>query len=282
MTAVPDGTIISFATAPDSLASDGGPGAKDSPYALALNDVMHTPGIDVLQAFNQVGVTVQHATADQQRPWLSSSPIDGEYYFSGAPAPPPPPPAATQTVASLTVPREIIPPAGTATSLHCPAAGTTAVRGGREIVKYAGPDPQDASICFFQIGNNWNKMAFGLWSSRVEGAAKFADAVQNVIKSAPGNKTTFEITTTQDSVKRLFENEVIFEDVENLRVEQVDRPAFRITLKQREEGGNRFDAEWQLWFDQATGVMLRYNYTVSGHPDPRHPDWVVTQLRVPG
>jgi hypothetical protein len=45
---------------------------------------MQKPGLDVLQAFNQVGLAVKRATGSAQQPWVSTSPIDGEFYFSGA------------------------------------------------------------------------------------------------------------------------------------------------------------------------------------------------------
>jgi hypothetical protein len=281
MLAVPDGTIISFATAPDSLASDGGVGAKNSPYATALNEVLRRPGLDVLQAFNQVGLSVKRATSDQQRPWISASPIDGQYYLAGA-APVPVPKPTPAPVDPIAVARLVVPPAGTATSLRCPAAGTIAVRNGRDTVKYSGPDPQDPTVCFFEIEKAWNKMVFGLWTSSVNGSAKFAAAVQGVIGKAPGTKSTFDIVTESGGVKRAFSNEVVFEGTERLEIEQVARPVFRITVRQRENGGSKFESDWQLWFDQATGVMLRYRYTAFGRPDPRHPDWMVTQLRVPG
>jgi hypothetical protein len=280
MKTLPDGTVISFATAPDSVASDGAAGARDSPYTIALNEVLRTPGIDVLQAFNRVGVAVKHATADQQRPWISASPIDGVYYFAGPAVPHPAPPSMPTT--SISLPREVIPPGGTATSLRCPIAGTTVVRNGSVMVKYGGPDPQDPSVCFFQIDNRWNKMVFGLWGSSVDGAVKFADAVQTAIKTAPGTKITFESTAVSNGVTRQFRNEVQFESTDTLDVEQVARPVFRIRLSQQAESGSKFEGEWRLWFDQSTGVMLRYSYAAFGRPDPRHPDWVVTQLRVLG
>jgi len=44
---------------------------------------MVRPGLDVLQAFNQVGLAVKRATGSSQQPWISSSPIDGSFYFAG-------------------------------------------------------------------------------------------------------------------------------------------------------------------------------------------------------
>jgi Caspase domain len=75
----PEGTLISFATQPGSVAQDGIGG--NSPYARALALEMRRPGLDIFQAFNQVGLAVKRATGGVQQPWVSSSPIDGAFYF---------------------------------------------------------------------------------------------------------------------------------------------------------------------------------------------------------
>jgi hypothetical protein len=63
---------------------------------------MQKPGLDVLQAFNQVGLIVKRATGSAQQPWVSTSPIDGSFYFSGA---------AAQQVATADTPATVVPPA---------------------------------------------------------------------------------------------------------------------------------------------------------------------------
>jgi formylglycine-generating enzyme required for sulfatase activity len=75
----PEGTLISFATQPGNVALDGTDG--DSPYARALAEIIHTPGLGIFDAFNQVGLTVKRATGGRQLPWMSNSPIDGAFYF---------------------------------------------------------------------------------------------------------------------------------------------------------------------------------------------------------
>jgi TPR repeat protein len=77
----PEGTLISYATQPGNVAQDGADG--DSPYTKALATTMRRPGLDLFQTFNQVGVAVAHATGGSQQPWISSSPIDGNFYFTG-------------------------------------------------------------------------------------------------------------------------------------------------------------------------------------------------------
>ena len=77
----PRGTLIAYATQPGNIALDGTDG--HSPFTRALVDTMREPGLDVFRTFNQVGLTVDRTTRGAQVPWLSSSPIDGEFFFSG-------------------------------------------------------------------------------------------------------------------------------------------------------------------------------------------------------
>jgi TPR repeat protein len=76
----PEGTMISFATQPGNVAADGS--GADGPYATALAAAMRQPGLDIFRVFNQVGLTVKRSTDGVQLPWVSSSPIDGEFYFT--------------------------------------------------------------------------------------------------------------------------------------------------------------------------------------------------------
>lgn len=79
----PEGTLISFATQPGSVAQDGANG--HSPFATALAQAMLRPGLGLFDTFNDVGLAVQRATGGAQQPWLSSSPIAGTFYFAGPP-----------------------------------------------------------------------------------------------------------------------------------------------------------------------------------------------------
>jgi len=106
----PEGTLISFATQPGNVAQDGAGG--NSPYSKALADTIRKPGLGIFDAFNQVGLQVKRATKGAQQPWVSSSPIDGAFYFV-------PPDGAGPPVADLRLP----PPAITA-----PAATTSDLR----------------------------------------------------------------------------------------------------------------------------------------------------------
>jgi uncharacterized caspase-like protein len=77
----PEGTLISYATQPNSVAQDGTDG--NSPYSKALAETIRKPGLDIFQSFNRVGVVVKKATGGSQQPWISISPIEGEFYFAG-------------------------------------------------------------------------------------------------------------------------------------------------------------------------------------------------------
>jgi hypothetical protein len=85
----PGGTLISYATQPGAVAQDGSDG--HSPYTRALAATLKQPGLDIFQTFNRVGLAVQRDTGGSQQPWVSSSPIDGTFYFVAPAAQPPAP-----------------------------------------------------------------------------------------------------------------------------------------------------------------------------------------------
>lgn len=75
----PKGSLIAYATAPNQVASDGV--GANSPYTETLAAIMQRPGLPVLEMFNTVGVQVAARTNGQQQPWVSSSPLPGDFYF---------------------------------------------------------------------------------------------------------------------------------------------------------------------------------------------------------
>lgn len=91
------GTLISFSAQPGALAQDGPPDGN-SPFAEALLARMRAPGLNVLDVFNGVGVDVARRTGQIQQPWVSNSPIEGQFFFTPAAAPVPaaPPTSAPQ------------------------------------------------------------------------------------------------------------------------------------------------------------------------------------------
>lgn len=77
----PEGTLISYATEPGNVALDGTQG--NSPYTQALAQIIRQPGLDLFEVFNEVGLAVRRTTNDRQAPWVSTSPIKGQFYFAG-------------------------------------------------------------------------------------------------------------------------------------------------------------------------------------------------------
>jgi uncharacterized caspase-like protein len=75
----PEGTLISYATQPGNVAQDGSDG--DSPYTKALAQTIRRPGLGIFDVFNEVGLAVKRSSGGTQQPWVSSSPIDGTFYF---------------------------------------------------------------------------------------------------------------------------------------------------------------------------------------------------------
>jgi hypothetical protein len=79
----PGGTLISFATQPGAAAQDGD--GDHSPFSVALADSIRRPGLGLFDVFNEIGLSVKRATGGTQQPWVSSSPIAGQFYFAGLP-----------------------------------------------------------------------------------------------------------------------------------------------------------------------------------------------------
>lgn len=74
----PSGTLIAYATAPGSLASDGA--GANGLYTQELLKVIMKPEMSIEQVFKQVRIAVQNLTQGKQVPWESSS-LVGDFYF---------------------------------------------------------------------------------------------------------------------------------------------------------------------------------------------------------
>jgi len=83
----PEGTLISYATQPGNVALDGTGG--NSPYTRALSQIMREAGLNIFQTFNEVGLEVMRTTGNAQQPWVSTSPIKGNFQFVVSPEPAP-------------------------------------------------------------------------------------------------------------------------------------------------------------------------------------------------
>jgi len=76
----PAGTLVAYATAPDSVAADGE--GRNGLYTSHLLRHLRTPGIKVEDVLKQVRVGVMNDTGRRQIPWESSS-LTGDFYFAG-------------------------------------------------------------------------------------------------------------------------------------------------------------------------------------------------------
>ena len=91
----PSGTLVAFATAPGSVASDGT--GKNGIYTQHLLASLGQPGVPVEQLFKRVRVGVMKDTRNAQVPWESSS-LVGDFYFKPGAASATADPAAIELV----------------------------------------------------------------------------------------------------------------------------------------------------------------------------------------
>ncbi len=91
----PVGTMVAFATAPGSVASDGT--SKNGLYTEHLVREMGEPAAKIEDVFKRVRVAVRRDSQNRQTPWEATS-LEGDFYFKPAapPAPPAPPPRVEQ------------------------------------------------------------------------------------------------------------------------------------------------------------------------------------------
>jgi uncharacterized caspase-like protein len=109
----PTGSLISYATAPGSVASDGV--GRNGLFTQHLLRNMATPGLPITEMFMRVRQSVVEETKRKQVPWEASSLI-GQFYFFGSagaqPAMPQTAPASPgQTLATSLAPTPVAAPA---------------------------------------------------------------------------------------------------------------------------------------------------------------------------
>ena len=78
----PSGTLISFATRPGSVASDGQ--GQHGLYTEYLLKAIDEPNVQIEQALKTVVSGVKRTSKGQQEPWMEGS-IEGDFYFRGGP-----------------------------------------------------------------------------------------------------------------------------------------------------------------------------------------------------
>jgi uncharacterized caspase-like protein len=79
----PTGSLVAYATAPNSVASDGR--GQNGLYTKHLLANIGTPGIPIEEVFKRVRIGVMEETGKKQVPWESSS-IAGYYFIAGGTA----------------------------------------------------------------------------------------------------------------------------------------------------------------------------------------------------
>lgn len=75
----PVGSVIAFATAPGSVASDGGTGGNGL-YTAHLLNAIRQPGLKIEEVFKQVRMAVLRDSFGRQMPWEATS-LVGDFYF---------------------------------------------------------------------------------------------------------------------------------------------------------------------------------------------------------
>ena len=166
----PEGTLISYATQPGNTAADGT--GQNSPYTQALAETMRQPGLDVLRMFNRVGVEVKKVTGGSQQPWVSSSPLETDYFMAG----PGSKPAPVVPALSPVVPQPVPPKPSRAADM------TTAMIGNWRYGDGAGCTPNRVGIV--NVGNGRLYFEWRMGSGRPNLAVERIDTIQgNVIET---------------------------------------------------------------------------------------------------
>lgn len=76
----PTGSLVAYATAPNSVASDGR--GQNGLYTRHLLENINTPGVPIEEVFKRVRIGVMRETDKKQVPWESSS-LAGYFYLAG-------------------------------------------------------------------------------------------------------------------------------------------------------------------------------------------------------
>jgi uncharacterized caspase-like protein len=102
----PSGTLIAYATAPGSVASDGS--ARNGLYTQELLKFIRTPNLGLEEVFKRVRISIRTLTQNRQTPWESSS-LTGDFSFlessssSSEPSPQPTPTVTEESIGEATV-----------------------------------------------------------------------------------------------------------------------------------------------------------------------------------
>jgi hypothetical protein len=299
----PEGTLISYATQPGNVASDGD--GRDSPFTQALADAMRQPGLDLFGLFNRVGVAVKKATSGQQQPWLALSPVEGDFYFNppqaGAgkpaavapivattptpqPAPAPAPaPERPQQVAAASRPVEI-PPEPVVHGFHCPRDGTVSVEaGGRSDWSDAegrrrtwlGADPDDPHVCLSRIDALRERKLFYFYDLNSAGIRSQENQLADFFNGDTDRAHIVTGSLTHDW--RAAGTDVLQVGSQQMTVNVIELQVdFTASARFNHRG------TWKLWYDRKSGLLLQGRYdAVVGPRDGEPEDWRVKAIELP-
>jgi len=146
----PVGTLVAFATAPGSVASDG-PGGNGL-YTQHLLTAMRKPGAKVEDVFKQVRAAVRRESQGKQVPWEVTS-LEGDLYFVDPKSPEPLPAGPVAAASPLAVPATAAQPLGVPVVKPTPPAAPAAAR------------PSNAQG--YTVGDKWNYQVVDKWKGDV-------------------------------------------------------------------------------------------------------------------
>ncbi len=187
----PVGTLVAFATAPGSVASDGQ--GQHGLYTQHLLQEMRKPGAKVEEVFKRVRAAVRRDSAGKQVPWEATS-LEGDLSFfappAAVPAPAPTPAPAPQTTAAAA-------PAQPAASLAPAKPVAVPPRNGDQPPK----PPAARTSTGYTVGDRWNYQVVD--KQRSEVVRNYTVRVDRLL---PGGRWSTGATVIYDEHGRLVES----------------------------------------------------------------------------
>jgi len=301
----PEGTLISYATQPGNVASDGD--GRDSPFTLALVDSLRQPGMDLLRMFNRVGVQVKKSTSGNQQPWLASSPLEGDFFFTplqgaptgvtavtvplppGVPTPPPAPAPATDASADTAPATEVASndtpqPSSNETVLaamrpiergfHCPRDGLVSMENGSRR-EWKGPAFENPHVCTSSINGVGERKLYQFYDMNAAGVL-LVDAALAPFFNGETDDTTVHIGPISYEWSR-----------EKAEPVEIGGKSFQtekyVVDVDASASPSAHRGEWTLWYDRQTGLFLRSSYHSYVGPTRAEPAaWDVSAIMLKG
>jgi uncharacterized caspase-like protein len=272
----PPGTLIAFATAPGSVAADGG--GRNGLYTRHLLEQMARPGVSIEEVFKGTRAAVRKDSAGRQIPWESTS-LETQFSFH-APRPEPPRLAAAPSAGTKTgsgKPRAVLVSPGSPPSYVVGDTWTyrvrnlidNSVRSNTMSVK----DIKDSEVHWNAdqrsdlMGNFTRSKRGEVWRVYTPSSQVYAFPMN------PGQTSSVRVLETESGSKRSWDQEI---RIEVLGEEEIETPAGKFrTMKltrevrwtEREKPSNNGVNRWTYWY---SGLAKRWivaehtNTTASG------------------